>query len=335
MKSNFTRVNKFTLRKLCSALSLSVTGDKSDLVNAIEKHLSGITGSAAAGSSGGAGAGSYEDEGSSAAAAAAGSGDDEGEDGKDSDKDSEEGDDDKDVDPTTPGEEKDGYEIFIRLPNAVLHTFTVDVIDTIHDVKLQVQGKCGIRRKDQRLFLAGAELEDHHTLMKYDVYVDSELMLLIRGLGGGKRGRSDAGGETGVAVLKNAIGMKLMALGANRSEELQSIRGIMLQTSAIVDRSPGNCVTSALADLTEKELRSLQAGLMRATRTDARSGAFSNIAFVQAHERISFLTEQIKVASGVLLDMSMLMVHSEFGHEGQISWENMHTAITDAIIAKA
>jgi hypothetical protein len=59
---------------------------------------------------------------------------------------------------------------------------------TIGDLKQHLQDKAGIEAERQRLIYAGKQLEDNHTLLQYNIQIESTLHMVLRLLGSGNGG---------------------------------------------------------------------------------------------------------------------------------------------------
>lgn len=70
--------------------------------------------------------------------------------------------------------------IFVKTVKGTLITLKVAPSDTIEKVKQIIQHKEGIPSQQQRLFFAGKELQDGHTLSEYKVQRNSSLLLVPR-----------------------------------------------------------------------------------------------------------------------------------------------------------
>lgn len=71
-------------------------------------------------------------------------------------------------------------QIFIETLTGKSITIDVESDDTIDIVKAKIQDKEDIHPAQQRLFLCGRQLKDHHTLSHYHVWKDSTLDLILR-----------------------------------------------------------------------------------------------------------------------------------------------------------
>ena len=75
---------------------------------------------------------------------------------------------------------RDGMPIFVKTFTGKTTTFKVEPSDTILVLKEKVQEKEGFPADQQRLILAGKELEDQYTLSNYNIQNESTLHMLLR-----------------------------------------------------------------------------------------------------------------------------------------------------------
>ncbi|CAF3273765.1 unnamed protein product [Rotaria sp. Silwood2] len=105
-----------------------------------------------------------------------------------------------------------GMKIFVKTESGKTIALEIDPWNTVLYVKRRIQDKEGIPPDQQRLFIAGKELEDYETLSNYEIQLASTLYLLLR-LGGG------------MLVFVKMITGRVIALEAKPSDTIEDVKG--------------------------------------------------------------------------------------------------------------
>ena len=74
-------------------------------------------------------------------------------------------------------------QLHVKILTGKVITLEVQPVETIWNVKAQIEEKEHIPPSEQRLIFAGKELSDEHSLDDYNVQDESKLFLLYRGTG--------------------------------------------------------------------------------------------------------------------------------------------------------
>jgi hypothetical protein len=240
----------------------------------------------------------------------------------------------------------DCMQIYVK-NNGAAQRFFVRSETTVYDLKALISLKLHIPMNIFFLSFAGKLLsDDDKSLSDYAIVRDSQIMLDIRGFGGGKRAKTSTGArrtthdkDTRLTELRDAIGSTVMKIRAKNgmSDALLGIADTLMTHEGVIEQSPNDVVTASMGALNRLALRALQSQLMNTNNVDHRMMLIMKLFYKQQLMTLNELRNLIDETEQSLLTITELAMVHQFckDDEGTMSWSDVNTILVDVLEGKA
>jgi hypothetical protein len=231
---------------------------------------------------------------------------------------------------------KTTYQIFVKTLTDQTITLDINILDDVDSIKAMVEAKTGIPADKQRLTCGGHRLEDVGANIKKEITL--HLMLSLLG-GMGKRGRGGdgaAGAAGGLSELRNAFGRGMKMIEGNRVSDAANVTyNNMMTIIALLARNKVNPVQEVLGALSVEHIGDIQTAIVTHTTLSTRYRAITKALLSDTLDSIELCSQQLRDCDKLLIDGVSLLLSSQYGKNGIMSWEQLSVDLTRIATDKA
>jgi len=208
--------------------------------------------------------------------------------------------------------------IFVKTPSGKTITLHVEASDTIAIVKTLLKNLQGIPKNQQRLLFHSEELEDERTLSEYSIQNESILMLMTRGMGGGKRPRNRG-------FEKKKKDEQLMDLEASihgTSLQLNNVQNDFLisQLLARIATTQPMTASQMISQLNMEGLTKV-VSIAAGSNIDHKFESLAKVVFANEHAEIAKKRRELAMAEDLMIDVIKIKTVQQFmSPSGSIAW---------------